>query len=95
MVKSVTLSDEQFEKSLWIIKETSTPTSSKKEKQPEMNIDLATQPLQFDPYNPKTEKFNCYLLRLNNDFDMKKLTGNEAETKKAETQILINSIGAK
>ena len=59
------------------------------------NIDLANQSLQFDTFNPKTETVSCYLLRLQNYFDMKKLTDNKAETKKSKTQILINSIGAK
>lgn len=57
--------------------------------------DLSRQSIQFDSFNPKEEKFDCYLLRLENFFAIKKLTGDSAEIEKAKSQILINSIGTK
>ncbi|XKL62911.1 hypothetical protein PGB90_002744 [Kerria lacca] len=57
--------------------------------------DSSKQSIQFDSFNPKDEKFDCYLLRLENFFSIKKLTGTSDETDKAKVQILINSIGMK
>ncbi|KAK7575685.1 hypothetical protein V9T40_011971 [Parthenolecanium corni] len=57
--------------------------------------DLSKLSIQFDSFNPKDEKFDCYLLRLENFFAIKKLSGDDAEIDKAKKQILINSIGPK
>lgn len=54
--------------------------------------DISKQNITFDNFN---EKFDCYLLRLQNFFNIKKLTADDAPTKKAKAQILINSIGSK
>lgn len=57
--------------------------------------DLSKQSIQFDFFNPKEEKFDCYLLWLENFSALKKLNRNSFEIDKAKSQILINSIGTK